>query len=97
MAYFVYILYSKQADKFYIGQTENLNLRLSWHRQKLFNQSFTKIANDWEIIFRLKAKSREQALAIEKFVKNQKSKIFIKTLIDDPSKGDWLIDRFKES
>jgi predicted GIY-YIG superfamily endonuclease len=32
MMYYVYILYSKEKDRYYIGQTENVEKRLNEHR-----------------------------------------------------------------
>ncbi|CAN5456565.1 hypothetical protein BH11BAC2_BH11BAC2_09890 [soil metagenome] len=37
----VYILYSKSADKFYIGSTLDFDQRLDYHLNKEFQNSFT--------------------------------------------------------
>lgn len=37
----VYILYSVSSDKFYIGSTKDLKVRLDYHHIKEFKTSFT--------------------------------------------------------
>ncbi|MGG7035029.1 MAG: GIY-YIG nuclease family protein [Flavobacterium sp.] len=48
--HYLYIIYSKTADKFYIGETQNLEERLQKHNEHLYNNSFTKIASDWKLV-----------------------------------------------
>ncbi|MDQ6985129.1 MAG: GIY-YIG nuclease family protein [Candidatus Dojkabacteria bacterium] len=45
--YFVYILYSKEIDRYYVGQTYDVGLRLERHALK--TTRYTKQANDWEL------------------------------------------------
>jgi putative endonuclease len=94
MNFFVYILYSKKADRFYIGQTEDPDKRFDLHQSKFFQQSYTRISNDWIMVFSLSCMNRTQAILIEQFIKKQKSKVFIQRLIDSTDGGQWLIDKF---
>jgi putative endonuclease len=72
----VYILYSGKLDKFYIGQTTDLNLRLSQHNDP--NSSYsTKGGQPWEIFLTIPCKSVSHAMKLEKHIKNMKSKKFI--------------------
>lgn len=48
--YVVYIIYSSSADKFYVGQSEDLLQRLMQHNHRLYKGSNTFIATDWEHI-----------------------------------------------
>ena len=43
MRHFVYILFSETANKYYIGETNNLERRLEEHLSHFFENSFTKI------------------------------------------------------
>jgi putative endonuclease len=80
MKYFVYILYSESADKYYIGQTYDLNIRLLRH--KLKTTHFTKQADDWKVVYSEDFKTRAEAMNREKFIKKQKSRKYIAELID---------------
>jgi len=39
--YKVYVIYNKEKNKFYIGQTEDLSLRLILHNTKTFKHCYT--------------------------------------------------------
>ena len=52
MAHFLYILKSKSANKFYVGISQNPQLRLEYHNT--FKKSFTARYRPWEIVFSLK-------------------------------------------
>ncbi|MCA6422201.1 MAG: GIY-YIG nuclease family protein [Flavobacterium sp.] len=82
--HFIYILFSKTTNKFYVGETDNIEIRLSKHNQHSYEGSFTKIAADWKVVLLFPCVSREQAIRLEKFIKNMKSKVFIQKLIINP-------------
>jgi putative endonuclease len=80
MAY-VYILYSKSRDRFYIGYTSTtVEQRLQKHLQK--HKGFTGTANDWKVVYSEKFPDKLQAYARERQIKSWKSKQKIKELID---------------
>ena len=81
----VYILHSEKVNKYYVGETDNIELRLLKHNNHSYQDSFTKIAEDWEVVLLFKCASREQAIRLEKFVKKMKSKVFIQKIIVNPS------------
>ena len=79
MDYKVYILYSEQKDKFYIGQTRSLSIRLTEH---LCGYSlYTRQCDDWDIVYVELFKSRGDVVKREKFLKKQKNKEFYRSLI----------------
>jgi putative endonuclease len=88
----VYILHSASANKFYIGETEDLLVRLENHLNKTFKGAYTVQASDWILVWQLKCANRLQARDIEGFIKKMKSKKFIQSLIN--SNGEWLLERF---
>ena len=77
MDYSVYVLYSKTLDRFYIGQTQDINERLLLHLEKQFVDSFTSRANDWELFHKILCKSRVQAIQIEGHIKKMKSRKYL--------------------
>jgi len=82
--HFLYIVYSKKIDKFYVGETQNLENRILQHNSHYFSKNFTKAADDWKIVLHFKLANREEALFLEKFIKRMKSRVFIKKIIDSP-------------
>ena len=82
--HFLYILSSKTADRFYIGETKDVQQRLQDHIFHKYSKGFTKTANDWKIVLEVQLKNKEQAIFLEKFIKKMKSRKFIQKVIDDP-------------
>ncbi|PQJ75989.1 GIY-YIG nuclease family protein [Polaribacter gangjinensis] len=82
--HFLYILYSKSADKFYIGESKDVNKRLEIHNLHSMKGAFTKIANDWEVKVIFECNNKNEALFIEKFIKKMKSRSFILKIIETP-------------
>ncbi len=64
----VYILYSKEYDRYYIGQTSDLNDRL--HRHNSGRERWTSRYVPWELIFKVVKTSRAEAMCLEKKLKN---------------------------
>lgn len=83
MKFYVYIIYNARFDKFYIGQTNNLERRLSEHNNNLgFYTSKYAIKYKWKLVYFENYKTRKESVRREKFLKNQKSKIFYRKLCD---------------
>ena len=80
----VYILHSATLNRFYIGYTCNFDLRLEFHLNSNETRKFTSKAKDWEIYFKIECETKTQALAIEKHIKEMKSKIYIENLLRYP-------------
>ena len=82
MMYFIYILYSVQADKFYVGHTHQPAERLNQHRTNP-GEKFTGRYSDWSMkaLFEVGDKKGD-ADKIEKWIKRQKSRKLIELLID---------------
>ena len=66
--YFVYILYSEVEDKFYKGQTSNLNDRLVRHNTG--QEKSTRAGVPWILIWSTTKGSRSEAMRLEEKVKN---------------------------
>jgi|AntRauTorckE5430_2_1112549.scaffolds.fasta_scaffold00225_13 hypothetical protein len=47
--HFLYIVYSKQSHRFYIGENQNVEKRVLMHNQHVFKNAFTTSAEDWQL------------------------------------------------
>src|SRR6478735_10106772 len=81
--HFIYILYSRAFDKFYIGETINVEGRLQQHNSGYYGTSSTRYTKDWQLKLFFRMRNREEALKLEKYIKSMKSKKFIDKLIDE--------------
>ncbi len=72
MIYFVYIIQSVNYDKLYIGQTQDLNKRISDHNNG--RSKYTKPFKPWKLFAYKEFSSRSEAMAAERKLKNMKSR-----------------------
>ncbi len=79
MQYMVYIIFSKKLDKYYVGYSEDIYVRLKQHNEGF--STYTSRANDWQIKYSEAFESRELAMKREKEIKNKKSRKYIEYLI----------------
>ncbi|PIP55570.1 MAG: endonuclease [Candidatus Zambryskibacteria bacterium CG22_combo_CG10-13_8_21_14_all_42_17] len=80
--YFVYIIYNEEADKFYIGQTDDLEQRIIYHNTHEFNNSYTsRFAGHWNVIYKESYSDRTSSLKREKQLKSFQGRQFIKKLL----------------
>jgi len=80
--YWIYALYNKEKNKIYIGQTDDLNERLSAHKDGRFKRSFTaKNRGEWELIYTEEVSDRVEALRREKQLKSYQGRVFVKSHI----------------
>ena len=80
--YYVYILYSSVADKYYVGSTANLQKRIWRHNNTSFN-TFSSKFRPWKLVAAFEAgKSRGEAEKMERFIKRQKSRGLIEKLVN---------------
>jgi putative endonuclease len=75
----VYILFSKELNRYYIGVTSNLEERIKKHNRK--NKGFTGRANDWYLVYSEEHETKAIAIAREREIKNWKSREMIERLI----------------
>src|SRR5690554_8208265 len=79
MGYYLYILKSLSADKFYTGSSDNPERRLYFHNN--VEKGFTSRYRPWEIVFMQEYESKTLALAAERKIKKWKSKRMIEKII----------------
>ena len=68
MCYYVYILYSRDHDKYYIGQCANISDRVKRHNAGM--EHSTKPYVPWQLIWSCEKKTRGEAMMLEKKLKN---------------------------
>ena len=79
MPYFVYILYSRSVDRYYVGETDDIKSRLLSH---LAGKSrYTSIAKDWKCVYSEEYSTRKEAIQRERAIKAKKSRKYIEGLI----------------
>jgi putative endonuclease len=76
----VYILFSNRINRFYTGSCLNLNERLDQHKNRVFPDSFTSVADDWELFLSFENLEYNHARAIELRIKKMKSSKYIRNL-----------------
>src|SRR5690606_8023267 len=91
--HYLYILFSKKADRYYVGETPDLDIRLSQHVRHHFKSGFTKTANDWKIVLSKKCGSKEDAIYLEKFIQRMQSRKFVEKIIADPTILDDVLSK----
>jgi putative endonuclease len=80
--FYVYILYSAPFDKFYIGHTDNLENRL-WCHNNTERSTFTSKYRPWTLIAAFETnENRADAILIEKKLKQMKSKVMLKRIVE---------------
>jgi len=89
-----YVLYSPAINRFYVGETEDLELRISQHKSGFFKNSYTSKASDWQLYISLCCRDRSHARKVELFIKKMKSKKFIFNLKDSFEVQADIINRF---
>lgn len=79
--FYVYALYNKQANKTYIGQTDNLTRRLNEHNDHKYSSYTSRYPGEWMLIYQELVTTRPEALKREKQLKSGNGRLFIKTHI----------------
>ncbi len=77
--WFTYIIYSSKIDKYYIGYTEDLELRIQRH-----NDSWGKYSSKgipWKLVYHESFESKSDAIKREYQIKKRKSRKYIERLI----------------
>ena len=78
--YHTYILYSPSRDKYYIGQTSQIEQRLAQHQTGAVRA--TRHAPDWYPVFLCAFETRSQAMKLEYHLKKAKNRTTIQRYID---------------
>jgi len=83
MKYYVYIIQSEINNKFYIGQTQNINQRLEFHNTG--RSIYTRNHTPWILYASNACDSRSEAIKWERKLKNLRSRLRILEFIQKNS------------
>jgi len=72
--HYLYIIFSESLNKYYVGESHNVEGRLVKHNKHVYKGAFSNITNDWRIVLSKKCTSKDDALFLESFIKRMKSK-----------------------
>ena len=75
MPFYVYILYSKSRDRFYVGQTKDVGDRFIRHNTG--KSKSTRSGRPWRLVYAEKHPSRSEAMTREKQIKAMKDRSLI--------------------
>jgi putative endonuclease len=79
MKCFVYIIYNIEHDKFYIGQSYDVQKREAEHNLGLSKYT-ARYSGGWKVVYVEEFLSRSEAMKRERFLKKQKNKDFYRKL-----------------
>ena len=80
--FYVYILFSESANKYYIGHTNNIEIRLIKHNSPVMFGEFTRKNGPWKLMYSEDGfETRSDAMKREKQIKKWKSRKKIEDLI----------------
>jgi putative endonuclease len=82
--YYLYILYSQNSDKYYLGYTNDYNRRLKEHNEQTAFVTYTSKHRPWVLkaVFAV-SKDEKDAIQIERYIKKQKSRKLVALLCND--------------
>lgn len=89
----VYILYSAKLDKYYVGRTANIELRLKFHNNPIEKRKFTARGVPWVLRLAIPCQTQVQSIRLEKLIKQQKSRRFIELLLSSESEIGEILRR----
>ena len=89
--YYLYILYSAEADKYYVGHSSDPWQRLEQHLSNS-GEKYTGSYRDWKLVavFEISS-SKGDADKIEKFIKRQKSRALIDKILSSGFVGTGML------
>jgi putative endonuclease len=92
--HYVYILYSPSIDKYYVGETEDIELRIKQHTTNFYKNSFTSKSSDWILKIAIEVNSKSVAIQIEKHIKRKGNREFKEKVINDEGLVQYLIIKY---
>ncbi|MGB5356457.1 MAG: GIY-YIG nuclease family protein [Eudoraea sp.] len=93
--HYVYILFSDLLNRYYVGESENVQRRLKEHNDGFFKNSYTSSVTDWNIYLTIDCLDRIQARKVERHIKNMKSRTYIQNLKQYPELICKLKNKYK--
>ena len=82
--FYIYIIYSVSLDKYYIGYTQDVVMRINQHNEGI--STFTSKAKDWVLMYTESYSTRNEASIRERNIKKKKSRAYLEWLIKEQNK-----------
>ena len=79
--YYVYILYSQSKNKYYVGQTNDLERRLLQHNSSQVTS--TKFGAPWDLKYFFQLEERAASVQLEKKIKKRGAKRYLQDMLID--------------
>ncbi len=82
LMFYIYILFSEAANKYYVGHTDDVKRRLNEHNHS-DRLTFTSKNRPWSLLAVFECGAvRKDALSMERFIKRQKNRQLIQRMIN---------------
>jgi len=92
---YVYILFSASRDRYYIGETLDIEQRLVQHGTGVFRRSSTANTSDRTLVLAIPCVDRSVARRLEAFLKRQRNRGFLQRFIlNEAYRRTLLRERF---
>ncbi len=85
MSYFLYILHSNKIDRYYIGISQNPEIRLEYHNKG--KKGWTTRGVPWHLMFKKQFNTKAEAVDWERWLKKQKDRSLIERILRN--NFDW--------
>ena len=76
--YFVYIIYSKSINRYYVGSTNNIKDRMRRHNSG--QGKYTKKGIPWELVKLFEATTRPEAVSLEMKIKKRGARRYLEDI-----------------
>lgn len=95
--FYLYVLYSPSASKFYVGHSQNPIEALAFHNSDTESR-YTGKYSDWEIrsVFEV-SDSLEEALELKRFINKQKTRKLVLKLTDPKFEPSGALEKLKRT
>jgi putative endonuclease len=91
--FYIYILYSDSADKYYVGHTPDVFKRLVEHNNPEKNSKFTAKYLPWKLMLSFDvSENYEEAIKVERFIKKQKKRSFLQKMISEKENKNYFVN-----
>jgi putative endonuclease len=94
--YKVYIIYSKNLDKYYVGQTIDVERRIKEHNTGFYKSAYTSKTNDWVLYFFIECTSKSQGIKLEAHIKRMKSRKYYEDIKRYPEISEKLLLKYTD-
>lgn len=86
--FYVYVIFSESSGRYYVGHTSDPERRLMEHNT-CEELKYTSKFRPWTLLLAFEvSESRGQAIMVERFIKKQKSKAFLRNLVNSKNDPD---------